>query len=186
LHIIQLIERKDEKVNVRHILIKPRIQGPEILQAQHICDSLKKAIEGTDTLTFSEAATRHSDDVESRNNGGLMINPYSGSSKFELDQLDPAVYVAIENLKEGEISRSAPYSTRDGKKGYAIYYLLKKQDSHKANLTQDYQLIHEAALGAKSEEAAKKWIADRLKTTYTNIQGPYQKCNFDNNWEKVN
>ena len=186
LHIIQLIERQGEKVNVRHILIKPQVEGTEILRAKSISDSLKKAIESSDTVTFAMAAIRHSDDVASRNSGGLMVNPYTNSSFFEFDQLDPSVYIAIENLKVGEISESTAYATRDGKKGYALYIVNEKIDSHKASLNLDYQIIQEAALSRKEQEVIQVWISKKLKSTYVNIQGDFQKCNFESDWHKIN
>jgi len=186
LHIIQLIEKKGDQVNVRHILIKPKIEGTEILKSKSVSDSLRKAILAKDTLTFAKAAMRYSDEEAGKNNGGLMVNPYTGSSLFELDQLDPSVYIAIENLKVNELSESTAYSTRGGKKGYSLYYVLKKVDAHKANLNLDYQLVQEAALSQKQQKVVMKWIESKLKATYTNIQSDFRNCNFDNDWYKVN
>jgi peptidyl-prolyl cis-trans isomerase SurA len=187
LHIIQLIEKQGEKVNVRHILIKPKVEGSEILKSKSICDSLRTAlVYGEDTLSFDRAAIRHSDDKDSKNNGGLMVNPYTGSSYFEFDQLDPNVYVAIEKFDIGEISASATYSTRDGKRGYALYKVLDRIEAHKANLNLDYQLIQEAALAKKEREVITEWIQKKLASTYIKVNENYQNCNFQNNWNKVN
>lgn len=187
LHIIQLIEKDGDKINVRHILIKPKIDGTDILKAKDKSDSLKHAVEnGSDSLNFGIIAMRHSDDMESKNNGGIMVNPYTGSTLFEFEQLDPSVYIAIEKLQKGEISESTTYSTRDGKRGYAIYNVLSRVDSHRANLTLDYQQIQEAALGNKKESVINTWIEKKLKSTYTSLQEDILYCKFENNWNKVN
>ena len=186
MHIIQLIEKKGDKVNVRHILIKPKVQGTEILRSKELCDSIKDVVDRYDSLRFETAAVRHSQDEESKNSGGLMVNPYTGSSMFEFDQLDPSIYIAIEKLDVGDVSISTAYSTRDGKKGYALYYVSKKIDAHRANLEMDYQLIQELALQKKQEEVVTEWIEGKLKSTYSKINADYRNCKFDNDWEKVN
>ncbi len=186
LHIIQLIEKDGEKVNVRHILIKPKIEGTEILNSKAICDSLYEAINSYDSLSFEMAAQRHSDDKASKNNGGLMVNPYTGSSLFEYDQLDPSVYLAVENLNEGEISEPTAFATREGKKGYSLYLVLKKVESHRANIKQDYQIIQEAAMAQKEAQVVRDWIGKKLKETHIDLKGELQNCNFDNDWNKVN
>lgn len=186
LHIIQLIEKDGDKVNVRHILIKPKVEGSAILKARESCDSLKRAILASDTLTFAKAAQRHSDNAESKNNGGIMVNANTGSTFFEYDQMDPSVYISVEHLETGQISEPAAYSTRDGKKGYSIYMVLNRVEAHQANLTQDYQLVQEAALSNKEQEVVKKWIAQKLDLTYIRIYGDFQSCTFENNWNKVN
>jgi peptidyl-prolyl cis-trans isomerase SurA len=186
LHIIQLIDRDGDKVNVRHILIKPKIEGTEILRAKDICDSISHAILSSDTFTFAMAATRHTDDIEGKNSGGLMVNPQTGSSYFEFDQLDPNVYIAIEHLEKGDMSGPSAYATRDGKKGYSFYYVLDRIDAHTANMTLDYQMIQEVALSAKQQDVVEKWIDKKLASTYTKIDPDLLKCNFENNWSKVN
>ena len=185
-HIIQLIDKEGEKINVRHILIKPKIEGKDILRAGEVCDSIRTAIRGSDTVTFAMAAQRHSDDEASRNNGGLIVNPQSGSTTFELDELDPSVYIAIEKLAKGDISESKAYATRDGKKGYSLYYLLNRTESHKADLKLDYQIIQEAALNGKRTEVMNSWIGKKLESTYSRVFGEYQNCNFVNQWNKAN
>ena len=186
MHVIQLIDKKNDKVNVRHILIKPKVQGTEILRSKHLCDSVKEVVDRYDSLSFETAALRHSEDIDTKNSGGLMVNPYTGSSMFEFDQLDPSIYIAIEKLDERDVSISTAYSTRDGKKGYALYYISKKQEAHRASLKLDYQLIQEIALQQKQEQVVTEWIEEKLKKTYSSINSEYRSCNFDNDWEKVN
>ncbi|MBU0764637.1 MAG: peptidylprolyl isomerase, partial [Bacteroidetes bacterium] len=121
-HIIQMIEKKGELINVRHILLKPKIKESEIRKAKRFLDSIVRVIR-MDTLTFSEAATRFSEDEASKFNGGLAVNMYTGSSRFEVDGLDGPTYYALKNLEIGEIS--APFETIDtkGKKVYKIVRL---------------------------------------------------------------
>ena len=149
-------------------------------------DSIRNAILSYDTLSFATAAVRLSEDNDSKNNGGLMVNPYSGSSFFELDQLDPSVYIAIENLKMDEISESTVYSTRDGKKGYSLYYVLKRKEAHKANIQMDYQIIQEAALAKRKQEVIDKWIETKLTKTYSDLNENYKNCVFRSKWTKLN
>jgi peptidyl-prolyl cis-trans isomerase SurA len=182
LHIIQLIERKGEKINVRHILIKPQLRGEDIARAKHLADSVSNLIRTQDTLTFEKAAYRFSEDPDSRNNGGLVPNPLTGSSTFELDELDPGLYYAIDKLKEGEISAPAAYKTRDGKQGYRIVYLKRRTEAHRANLKQDYQRIQYIALSQKRNERVRKWTAEKIATTHIHIDETFQSCNFINPW----
>lgn len=181
-HIIQLIERRDEKVNVRHILVKPKIEGADLQYAKRKCDSLKEVILTVDSLSFARVAIMFSDDEESKNNAGLMVNPYTGSSTFELDQLEPAIYVATEKMNPGDISSPITYSTRDGKQGYRIVQLLSKNESHRANLKQDYQLIQNVALARKQASEIENWIEKKIVKTHIKVNPDYGQCNFINPW----
>lgn len=182
LHIIQLIERRGEKVNVRHILIKPQVKGEDIAKAKQKADSVLNLIRTVDSLTFDKAAYLFSEDKESRNNAGLVVNPLTGSSNFELDQLDPGLYYAIEKISPGEISEPVPYKTRDGKQGYRLVYLRKKTRTHKANLKEDYQKIQQLALAKKQNEEIKKWVANKIKATHVEVNEDYRSCDFVNPW----
>ncbi len=181
-HIIQLIERRDEKVNVRHILIKPKIEGADLQFAKNQCDSLKNVIQDIDSLDFARVAIMFSEDEESKNNAGLMVNPYTGSSVFELDQLEPAIYVATEKMEPGDISDPLTYSTRDGKQGYRIIQLLTKNESHRANLKQDYQLIQNIALARKQADQVENWIERKIQKTHIKVNPDYGSCKFINPW----
>lgn len=182
-HIIQLIERRGQKVNTRHILIKVKVSEEEVRNTKQLADSLYNAIPN-DTLTFGEYALKYSDDEASAKSDGVVVNPQTGTAYFNLDEVEPQVYYTLEKLKEGEISKPVPAQSPDGKKGYRIVKLLSKTEPHKASLETDYAKIYQAALTAKENEKTMGWIKNKLDDTYIHISDDYKKCNFENPWVK--
>jgi peptidyl-prolyl cis-trans isomerase SurA len=184
-HIIQLIDRKGEKVNVRHIIIKPKVEPEELERAKQHIDSIANYIR-RDSISWEKAAYLYSFDKDTRNNNGLVINPQTGSSKFEASQLDPAVSKVITTMKIGEISD--PFLMLDPKRQrqvYTIVKLLDKTEPHKANLAEDYQMLSDMCLQKKKEKVYEDWIADRVAKTYVRIDDSYVNCNFKfKNWVK--
>jgi len=184
-HIIQLIDRKGEKVNVRHIIIKPKVSPKELEHAKEHIDSIADYIR-RDSISWERAAYLYSFDKDTRNNSGLVINPNTGSSKFEVSQLDPAVSKVITKMKIGEISD--PFLMQDPKRQrqvYTIVKLLDKSKPHKANLAEDYQMLSDMCLQKKKEKVYQNWIADRVAKTYVRIDDSYVNCNFKfKNWVK--
>ena len=184
-HIIQLIDRKGEKVNVRHIIIKPKVDPVELEHAEQHIDSIADYIR-RDSISWERAAFLYSYDKDTRNNSGLVINPETGSSKFELSQLDPAVSKVITNMKVGEVSD--PFLMLDPKRQrqvYTIVKLLNKTKPHKANLAEDYQMLSDMCLNQKKEKVYQDWIADKVAKTYIRIDDSYVNCNFKfKNWVK--
>ncbi len=180
-HIIQLIERRGQKMNCRHILIKIKDDEGEILKAKLLADSVYNLI-FSDTLTFAQLALKYSDDDKSKKSDGIMVNPQTGTSVFEIDQVDPQIYYIVENMKAGEISKPVPAEAADGKKGYRIIKLISKTDPHKATFETDYAKIQEAALSTKHNEATNLWIKSKLSSTYIKIEDEFKDCGFENNW----
>ncbi|MGE0561733.1 MAG: peptidylprolyl isomerase [Flavobacteriales bacterium] len=180
-HIIQLIERRGQKMNCRHILIKIKDDEEEIKKAKLLADSVYNLI-STDTLTFGQLALKYSDDDKTKKSDGVMVNPQTGTSVFEIDQVDPQIYYIVENMKAGEISKPVPAESFDGKKGYRILKLISKTDPHKASFETDYAKIQEAALSTKHNEATNNWIKSKLASTYIKIEDEYKNCEFQNNW----
>ena len=180
-HIIEMIERRGEKVNVRHILIKPKIENKAFEQAQEKLDSIALLIMA-DSLTFSEAAVKFSEREESKNNGGLIVNPYSGSSKVEMDQLDIALFAAVDKLEVGEISEPVLLTDAQSKPGYRLIRLKSRTLPHKANLQDDYQKIKDAALSNKESLILDKWLEDVVPDSYIRINDEYAGCQFNNKW----
>jgi peptidyl-prolyl cis-trans isomerase SurA len=181
-HLIQMIERKGEYINVRHILLQPKVSLASMTRARNILDSVAALIEQK-KMTFADAVIRFSDDP-SRNNGGLIINPITGTSKFEASQLDPKVFFVIDKLKVGDISAPVLYKTDRGKEEYRIYYLKTRTVPHKANIQDDYAKIHEMALDQKKMDVMNNWIKERIVKTYISIDEEYQRCTFQRNWTK--
>ena len=181
-HIIQMIERKGEYINVRHILLQPKVSLASMTHAKTILDSVGNLIEQK-KITFADAVIRFSDDP-TRNNGGLIINPVTGTSKFEASQLDPKIFFVIDKLKVGDISASVLYKTDRGKEEYRLYYLKTRTVPHKANLQDDYAKIHEMALDEKKMGVMNEWIKQRIVKTYISIDPEYHKCPFQREWIK--
>lgn len=177
-HILQLIERRGEQINVRHILITPKLDGSDLLRAKNKIDSVY-AILKADTLSFAEVAMRYSDDKATKDNGGLIINPQTNTTRFEMNQIDPSLFFVIDKLKVGEYSEPQIFQTQGGKQAYRILYLKTRTEPHRANLKDDYQRLQEAALAFKQNEITRKWISKKLQTTYLRIIPEYTTCNFE-------
>lgn len=179
-HILQMIERRGEYVNVRHILLRPKVSPLDLAKAKVELDSIAVLIENKE-FTFEESVVEFSDDP-SKNNGGLLMNPFTGSSLFESDQLDPKVFFVIDKLEIGEISTPVQFQTEDGKDAYRILYLRRRTEPHKANLKQDYDKIQEWSLENKKMEVINDWIEDKAASTYVKVNDKYQDCDFVNTW----
>lgn len=182
-HIIQLIDRRGEKIDCRHILLKPKVKINEKIKAIRFLDSVRNALL-TDTLKWNQATKLYSDDEETRNNSGLLINYQDGSSEFEKSQIEPAISNAIKDLKPTEICK--PFETVDqkGKTIFKIVQVKTLKPAHTANLKDDYQAIQELALRQKKEEFVEKWIDKKRESTYIRIVDEYMKCKFNYKWIK--
>lgn len=182
-HVIQLIERRGETINVRHILLSPKASPEDLDKARLRLDSLQKAIR-LDEIDFSEAALKYSDDEETKNNSGVLINPNSGSTWWEISQLDQGIFFAIDKLKIGEMSD--PVQVKEGEKkiGYRILMLKARTEPHKANLKDDYQRILLAAENKKKEQRVDDWIKRKRKDFFIKIDPQYSDCAFQNNWNQ--
>jgi len=183
-HIIQLIDRKGEKIKCRHILIKPKVEPLELDKAKQRIDSLADFIR-KGTMPWDQASFLYSSDKGTRNNGGLVTSPRSGSSKFHVDELDPDVSKIITNMNIGETSN--PFLSVDDKQRqvYKIVKLINKTKPHQANLQVDYQNLSEMFIGKKKENIYHKWIATQQAKTYIHIDDSYANCNFKlKSWKK--
>ncbi len=182
-HIMELVERRGQKVMVRHILIKVKIDEDQVLIAKNLADSIYGLLE-TDTLTYEELAAKYSDDDQTKKSRGLVVNPQSGTSLFDIDQVNPQVYYSIDKMKVGDISQPVPSQGQDGKKGYRIIKLITKTEPHKATFESDYSKIQNAALMNKQQNATKNWIISKVGKTYIKMDDDYKSCNYENSWVK--
>ncbi len=183
-HIIQLIDRKGEKIKCRHILLRAKVDPKELLTAKNRIDSLADFVR-TNKVTWDQAAYLYSSDKSSRNNGGLVTSQKNGSSKFEVSELDPDVSKVITTMNIGEISH--PFLTLDDKQRevYKIIKLNSKSKAHQANLQEDYQHLSDLFLAKKKEETYRKWIAKQQAKTYIHVDDSYANCNFKlKSWKK--
>ncbi|MBN1198319.1 MAG: peptidylprolyl isomerase [Bacteroidales bacterium] len=178
-HLIQMIERRGDFVNARHILIQPKVSPIELNHARIFLDSIATLIQ-TKKITFETAVITYSDDPN-KNNGGILLNPSSGNSKFEISEVDPKIFFIIDKLKEGEISTPVKWEER-GRNQYRIYYLKSRTTPHYANLEGDYARIQQWALDKKKIEVIQRWIDKKADETYIEIMPPYNDCTFDRKW----
>jgi len=176
-HIIQLIERKGEKVNCRHILVSSKVSGTAKFDAKNKIDSIKTLIL-LDSLTFEEASIKFSEDENTNKNNGIMINPYTGTQKFDETSLSAEIKYIINKMAVGEISKPQETTDDSGVTCYDIYKLKSKKEAHIANLEEDYQDIMSLALAIKQQEVMNKWIKEKQKSVYIHISEDYKTCNF--------
>ena len=181
-HIIQLIERRGETVNVRHILLKPKVSSASLLEAKTQLKKVEDLIKSGE-ITFEDAARFHSDDV-SKNNGGLLINPQSGSSLFTVEELPLNIRYSADRMNEGDISSISQFVMDDGKKAYRIIKITRKLKEHSANLIDDFSLINDAALNAKKQQKISEWVTEKIKITYIRFDYDYNNCDVLKKWKK--
>lgn len=177
-HIIQLIERKGEQINARHILITVKSNFEELQKAKNFAQMVYQKII-TDSITFSKAAIQYSMDKNSSFNEGVAVNPLNGTTRFSKEELDPELARQIEKLKVGQISQPFDFTNEQGKKGYKIIKLKARYKAHKANLSDDYNYLQQLTLEHKKQEAIKNWIMKKTKTTYFTIDNDFKKCEFN-------
>ena len=183
-HIIQLIDRKGEKIKCRHILIRAKIDPKELTNAKNRIDSIADFVR-SGKMTWEQACYLYSSDKNTRNNGGLVTSQHNGSSKFEVAELDPDVSKVITTMNIGETSR--PFLTVDDKQRqvYKIVKLNNKTKTHKANLQEDYQKLSEMFMAKKKDDNYRKWIAKQQSKTYIHVDDSYANCNFKlKSWKK--
>ena len=183
-HIIEVIEKKGDMFNARHILIKPQYTVQDREKAFHTLDSLKTQIEAGE-IEFSLAARFFSEDPATRTNGGQMADPSTGSAYFEIDQLKPADYAAIKDLKEGEISKPVESADNEGylqgRQGNLVYKIVKVDKilpAHTATFENDYTQILESVTAIKQQEAVDKFLEEKIKGTYIVIDPLFSQCEF--------
>ena len=180
-HIIEVLEKKGDMFNARHILLKPEYTSEDMEKGFHVLDSLKTELQN-EAVTFSLAARFYSEDPASRTNGGQMADPYTGSTYFEIDQLKPQDYNAIKDLKEGEISEPVSSLDNEGRDGNLVYKIIKVDKiipSHPASFDKDYTLLLDHARQARQMQAIDEFIDSRIKTTYIVIDPMYKDCEFE-------
>jgi peptidyl-prolyl cis-trans isomerase SurA len=180
-HIIQMIERRGEMINTRHILLMPKISDEDLTRASALLDSVANLIKES-KMTFEEAALKFSDDP-GKINGGLMVNPMSGNTQFAANQLDPKIFFVIDKMKVGDISKPMAMMNEEAKQTINLYYLKTRTEPHRANLKDDYSVIQEWALNEKQNKAINKWIGQKINTTYFRISEHYSDCSFKHTWE---
>ncbi len=180
-HILQLVERRGDQINVRHILLQPKISDNDLLKSVHMLDSLKNKIE-IGSITFEAAAEKYSDDEDTRNNGGLLLNPETGTTHIAPDKLDKMLFFSVDTMPLNKISSPMLMSTPEGKNAYRLIMVKSRTKPHKANLKDDYQRIQEIALQEKQSKAMSDWVMKKKKSTYIHINEEYDSCEALKHW----
>tara|TARA_B110000196_G_scaffold108655_1_gene94174 strand:+ start:1404 stop:2735 length:1332 start_codon:yes stop_codon:yes gene_type:complete len=180
-HIIQMIERRGEQINVRHILIKPKFSSLSLKKAKDNISAIKLDID-SNVISFEDAVIKYSED-NSKNNGGLIINPSTGSTQFTLDQLDPSIRYLVENMQIGDMTPPSLTKSNDGSQAaYRIVRLNNKLDEHKANIANDFDTLKDYALANKKQNIIDKWILANIPITYIKLSEDLSICSCYKKW----
>ena len=182
-HILKVDKIRGQEVDVRHILLTPKIEPLQLLEAKNKLDLIKKRIL-EDELTFKDAALQFSGEKETKYNGGVLINPQTGDTRFELTNLDPTLYSQIRNLKDQSISSPIMEEDRSGLKKYKILKVSNRFDEHTADYSKDYSRIKALALKQKQLNIIQDWMKDKIESTYVNVNRDNKLCQFKNSWIK--
>ena len=174
-HIIQVIERRGDMVNTRHILLKPTVSAQSKQQALSKLDSLRTAILN-DSITFELAAKRYSEDEKTSVNGGLLVNPATNAATFKLDELDSKDYYTVREIEVGDVSEPYETETENGKLAYKMIKLKMRTEPHRANLEEDYLLLQNLAMEKKKQEVMQKWYREKRAETYIRIDEAFSHC----------
>ena len=179
-HLIQLIERKGDMFNARHILLKPRYTREDRDSAFLRLDSIRNVIL-TDSITFEQAAKKYSEDPKTRTNGGLVSDPMTGAPFFAVDELKANEYEVLRNMKEGDVSGPIESTDNEGRNGNTVYKILrldKVRPAHTATYNDDFDVLLDHATNQKAMDAIEQFIQDKQQTTYIVIDPIFQKCVF--------
>jgi peptidyl-prolyl cis-trans isomerase SurA len=184
-HILQLIERRGNQINVRHILLQPKISDDDLVKTVMFLDSIRtKIVAGA--ITFDEAAEKYSDDEETKNNGGILINPETGTTKLSPDKMDRVLFFQVDTMTLNTVSKPLQMLTTENKTAYRLVMVKSRTLPHKANLKDDYQRIQEVVLQDKQSKTLSDWIEKKRKTTYIQINDNMNNCELLKHWTKTN
>jgi len=182
-HIIYVEKIRGQDLDVRHILMSPKVTQESVKKAKEKIEKIRERIV-SGAITFADAARSESEDKETRNSGGLLMNPRTLETRFELTKLPPEIYGDVESLKDGEVSQPILVEGQRGEKTYKLYTVANRYDQHTADYAKDYTRIKDLALREKQKKAIAKWSDQKIKDTYIKISPEYQNFPFVNNWVK--
>ncbi|CAM1353476.1 peptidylprolyl isomerase [Tenacibaculum halocynthiae] len=184
-HIIQLHKIKGKGREVSHILMQPEISDEKLKETKDEIERIVAEVkEGK--ITFDEAVKKYSEDDDTKNSGGLLVNPYTQEPTFELTRMPPDLFARISELKQGDLSDVFYDETRGGEKMYKVIFMKNRTDTHKADIVEDYVRMQQFALAKKKEETVTKWSKEKIQETYIKLGNEYKKCTFKKDWKKEN
>ena len=182
-HIVKVDRIRGEEIDVRHILLVPEVTRTSVENAKKHIDSLRNVLVAG-KIDFKEAARKFSDEKETKEDGGQLINPTTGDTRFELTKIDPILYDQVSKLKTNDVSLVIPDQDRQGRKKFKLITVLNRYDEHIADYSKDYLKIQELALRKKQIEAIRKWQNEKIMDTYVKVNGDYRDCEYSGNWLK--
>ena len=182
-HILMVDKIRGQEVDVRHVLLTPKIEPDKLKEAKEKLDTLRQRLLDNE-ISFKDAALIFSSEKETRFNGGILINPQTGDTRFELTNLDPVLYSQIRNLKDMEISSPLMEEDRSGLKKYKIIKVSNRFDEHIANYSKDFVRVKALALKEKQLKSIQKWMTEKIRSTFINVNRDSKTCEFNNNWLK--
>lgn len=182
-HIIYVEKIRGQDRDIRHILLVPSVSDQALKDAKEKANAIRQKIVNKE-ITFADAARAESDEKETKANGGVLVNPKTQDTRFELTKMDPALYSQVSNLKAGEVSIPLIDTDQGGKKKYKLVMVTNKIEEHTADYAKDYIKIKALALKEKQINAIAKWSDEKIAETYIKINGEYRNCEFTNNWLK--
>mgnify|MGYP001250599283 FL=1 len=182
-HIIMVDRIRGQEIDVRHILLTPKVSDQQLNDSKNLLDTIRVRILDNE-ISFADAALQFSSESETRFNGGVIVNPVTGDKRFELTKMDPVLYNQIRDLKDDEISVPLLDEERSGLKKYKILKVTNRFEEHLADYSQDYVKIKELALKEKQIKTIKKWMSEKIIMTYISLNKDFNDCEFSNNWRK--
>jgi peptidyl-prolyl cis-trans isomerase SurA len=183
-HFMQMVERRGEHYNARHVLMRPQVGAAELQSDRFLLDSLAKAVRDGRT-TFGAVALAYSDDEEGKGNSGVVIEPSNNTARWDMGALDQQTFFVLDKLKVGEVSEPQLVVMPDGSKAYRILTLLVRSAPHRANLRDDYRMIQQAAEGEKRTKAVDQWVKEHLDATHVRLNEDYTTCPFEHDWART-
>lgn len=180
-HIVTVDKIRGQLIDVRHVLLVPEVSANELREAKEKLELIRKRIQDEE-ISFSDAAIEFSDDKDTASNGGVLINPTSGDTRFELTKLDPEIYNQILNLEDNQISPPVIEEDRSGKKKYKILMVTNRYNEHTADFANDYVKIKDLALKEKQLNTIQEWMGEKIDDTFINVNRSYRDCDFSNKW----
>lgn len=183
-HIIQLIERRGDRINVRHILIKPKTTSFDITTAGKLADSISYLIQ-SGKYSFAEAVNKFSEDDYTKSNGGMIVNPSTGTNSFDINELgsyDQSLVTATDTMQVGSISNPMIFRNEKNETGYRILYMRAKTRPHQANLKDDYNKIQDMALAQKQSDTITKWLKERIAKSFVFVAPEFRNCKVIEKW----
>ena len=182
-HLIYVEKIRGQELDVRHILMAPKVTNEALKEAKDRIEAIRKKIVSGE-ISFADAARSESDEKETRNSGGQLLNPSSMGTRFELTKMDPEIYNEVADLKDKEVSGAILSTSKRGEQTYKIMTVTNRFDEHTADYAKDYTKIKDLAIKEKQIKTIAKWSAEKIKDTYIKVNGEYRDCKFANNWIK--